>query len=305
MNTSIFGQEVGFGGTTKSLHRDPAEKLQSGKAASGPSEGAKNIWNTGGSGWKLPGLAYNMASAYDSGTYKFLGWTYGYIQNKDYVVSANKGQIADMKINLIIGVNVTLDILFKKEHIISPTQNNMSARVRIFDDFGDLVGTWMSSEGVYTTSTTGQTLATAASDTAKYPDDGGYNYLPAGVNQLHVTIAGLPFAPEGGDSYGWPIPALPNGGESGLSTVNHYGYLGGNSPTCNTVGGCFVTSKDNGEALGTKYGDPVLRRTEAPSALATTPQTIGLRVVDYPTHTSRTKASSANQTILELVGLLK
>ena len=58
-------------------------------------------------------------TAIDSGQYHFLGWTYGYIQDKDYTVYANKGQIADMKINLIIGVNITLDILFKKEHLIS------------------------------------------------------------------------------------------------------------------------------------------------------------------------------------------
>ena len=68
--------------------------------------------------------AYSQAHDYirqrfDSGQYQFLGWTYGYIQDKDYTVYANKGQIADMKINLIIGVNMTLDILFKKEDIIS------------------------------------------------------------------------------------------------------------------------------------------------------------------------------------------
>jgi len=39
-----------------------------------------------------------------------------------------------MKVNLIIGVNLTLDILFKKESIITPTAMNMSARVRFFND---------------------------------------------------------------------------------------------------------------------------------------------------------------------------
>ena len=173
---------------------------------------AKNIWNTGSNGWNLPGLAYSMSSAFDSGTYAFQGWTYGYIQNKNYIVTVNKGQIADMKINLIIGVNVTLDILFKKEHIITPTPNNMSARVRIFDDYGDLVGTWMSSEGVYTSSITGQTLATAADDSPAHLNDGGYNYLPAGVNQLHVKIAGLPFGTEGS--------------QGGPAYLNYYHYPG-------------------------------------------------------------------------------
>ncbi len=162
---------------------------------SSPKQQRRTFGTQDRNGWNLPGLSYGLPTAFDSGTYKFLGWTYGYIQDKDYVVTANKGQIADMKINLIIGVNVTLDILFKKEGIISPTQYNMSARVRVFDDYGNLVGTWMSSQGVYTSAITGQTLATAASDTATFPWDGGYNYLPAGINQLHVDLAGLPYAP--------------------------------------------------------------------------------------------------------------
>ena len=87
-------------------------------------------------------------TALDSGQYHFLGWTYGYIQDKDFTVYANKGQIADMKINLLIGVNITLEILFKKEHLISGTPYDMSARVRVFDDSGNLVATWMSSEGI-------------------------------------------------------------------------------------------------------------------------------------------------------------
>ena len=227
---------------------------------------AKNIWNTGPNGWNLPGLSYGLPTAFDSGTYKFLGWTYGYIQDKDYVVTANKGQIADMKINLIIGVNITLDILFKKEGIITPTQYNMSARVRVFDDYGNLVGTWMSSQGVYTSAIAGQTLATAGSDTAAFPWDGGYNYLPAGINQLHVDLAGLPYA-----------PTVANlGGASSVTTWSQYyrppGYgintypTGGQACALST-GGCFVTYENNhaadthqnwdGQAQGTKYGDPV------------------------------------------------
>ena len=134
----------------------------------------------------------------DSGQYHFLGWTYGYIQDKDYTVYANKGQIADMKINLLIGVNITLDILFKKEGLISNTPYNMSARVRFFDDSGNLVATWMSSEGVYVT---GTGRATAADNSNSYPIGGGLNYVPGGVNLLHVNTAGLP--PYG--AYGDPV----------------------------------------------------------------------------------------------------
>ena len=102
---------------------------------------AKNAWGLFTSSGLYPG-------ALDSGQYHFLGWTYGYIQDKDFTVYANKGQIADMKINLLIGVNMSLDIVFKKEHLISGTPYDMSARVRFFDDSGNLVATWMSSEGV-------------------------------------------------------------------------------------------------------------------------------------------------------------
>jgi hypothetical protein len=133
----------------------------------------------------------------------FLGWTYGYIQDKDFTVYANKGQIADMKINLLIGVNMSLDILFKKEHLISNTPYNMSARVRFFDDAGNLVATWMSSEGVYVTGT-GQARAadnTNATAATNYAINGGLNYVPGGVNLLHVSTAGLP--PYG--AYGDPV----------------------------------------------------------------------------------------------------
>jgi hypothetical protein len=132
-------------------------------------------------------LHFYFDSGFDSGQYSFQGWTYGYIQNKDFTVYANKGEIADIKINLIIGVNVTVDILFKKEGLISRTPYDMSARVRVFDDAGMLVGEWMSSEGVLVPST-GNAVG------AQYPvnDGTGLNYLPAGVSNLRVNIAGLP-----------------------------------------------------------------------------------------------------------------
>jgi len=154
--------------------------------------------------WKL---TYYWPDFIDSGQYSFQGWTYGYIQDKDFTVYANKGQIADIKINLLIGVNVTVDILFKKEHILSTTPYNMSARVRVFDDSGNLVGEWMSAEGVYLSGTPlFNEVATAADFTLAHPVYPGYgwplagdhalNYVPAGVSQLHVLIAGLPMGDE-------------------------------------------------------------------------------------------------------------
>jgi hypothetical protein len=141
--------------------------------------GATNTWQ----------LTFYKPSAFDSGQYSFRAWTYGYIQNKEYSVYANKGQVADIKINLIIGVNITLDIPFKKEHIITPTNANMSARVTLFDDQGRMVAGWMSSEGTYIDRTG---YAVAADNTPAHPIAGGFNYLPGGVQLLHVKLAGLP-----------------------------------------------------------------------------------------------------------------
>jgi len=98
--------------------------------------------------------------------YDLRAYTYGYVQDKAFSEFSSPGQVADIKINLIIGVNVSLQILFKKDNIITPTTANMSARVRLFDDSGNLVAEWMSSEGTYTT---GNGFATAADGRTQYP----------------------------------------------------------------------------------------------------------------------------------------
>jgi hypothetical protein len=154
---------------------------------------------------------------FSEGQYNLAAYTYGYIQDKDYTAYAMNGQVADMKINLLIGVNVTLDILFKKENIITGTPYNMSARVRLFNDQGQLVAEWMSSEGTYVDRTghaiaaNGQLPAAGGLDAVGsyarplYPFNNlwtvtssnlnGYNFLPGGVTLLHVLMAGLPQQP--------------------------------------------------------------------------------------------------------------
>lgn len=124
--------------------------------------------------------SWSAPSAFDSGQYSFSAGTYGYVQKKTFSVYALKGEIADIKINLVIGVNLTILIDFKKEKILTPTMYNMSARVRVFDDSGKLVGEWMSSEGT----TAGTSIL---------------NYIPARTSTLTVKIAGLP------EFYGDPV----------------------------------------------------------------------------------------------------
>jgi hypothetical protein len=158
-------------------------------------------------------------TAFPAGQYDLRGFTYGYVQDKSFTAYASAGQVADMKINLVIGVNVTLDILFKKEHIITPTNTNMSARVRLFDNSGNLVAEWMSSEGTYTTASG---FARAADGTTQYPFGNlpaiplpkslnTYNYLPGGTTLLHVLMAGLPAVPGGGQQVGPQAYAAPKG----------------------------------------------------------------------------------------------
>jgi hypothetical protein len=92
------------------------------------------------------GAATNFAArnALETGTYNFYGITYGYVQHKQYSVYVMKGGYADIKLNLLQGVNITLNIPFKKEGIYSPTEFNMTMRVRVFDDQGRLIGTTQS-----------------------------------------------------------------------------------------------------------------------------------------------------------------
>jgi hypothetical protein len=152
-------------------------------------------------------------SAIPAGQYDLHGYTYGYVQTGKFTVDTSPTQVADMRINLLIGVNVTLDILFKKESIITPTDANMSARVRLFDDSGNLVAEWMSSEGVYVPQSG---FARAADGTDQYPFGplhpavpvpqplNTYNYLPGNVTLLHILMAGLPQVPPSGTDAGVP-----------------------------------------------------------------------------------------------------
>ncbi|HXX72783.1 MAG TPA: hypothetical protein VEI80_03740, partial [Candidatus Acidoferrales bacterium] len=156
---------------------------------------------------------------FNQGQYDLAAYTYGYIQDKDFSAYAMNGQVADIKIDLIIGVNITLDILFKKESIITGTPYNMSARVRLFNDQGQLVATWMSSEGTYVDKSEHAVAANGElplgcgancnafglTDYPLYPFNSaytvvgsglnGYDYLPGGVTLVHVLMSGLPQQP--------------------------------------------------------------------------------------------------------------
>jgi hypothetical protein len=81
----------------------------------------------------------------ETGTYELKAYTLGYVQKKPITVYAQKGQQADTKINLVIGVNMTANIKFKKEGILTHVPYNSSARIRVFNENDQLVATWFSS----------------------------------------------------------------------------------------------------------------------------------------------------------------
>ena len=215
-NDAFFGTDLGrvgwIGGYTRGEHQvntaragqlfqDPF-RPGSWSVIPGTTDALYETWGNG-----YPQL---YGTAFPGAMYDLRGYTYGYIQDQSFQVYAAPGQVADMRINLVIGVNVTLDILFKKEHIITPTSANMSARVRLFNDQANLVAEWMSSEGTYVTASG---FARAADGTSQYPfsqapaivvpkELNTYNFVPGGVTLLHVLMAGLPAVPPSGQNGG-------------------------------------------------------------------------------------------------------
>ena len=221
---------------------------------------AKNTWQ----------LSFYFPTAYDSGQYSFQGWTYGYIQDKDYTIYANKGQVADMKINMLIGVNVSLDIIFKKEHLVIGTPYNMSARVRLFDDSGRLVAEWMTSQGVYTSPlnlaadnggpspsfTVVPGHVYAADGSFGRPFDDQINYIPGGTTELHVLMAGLGGSPSalygpGAPNYGEDLAGASNGFACG--TAGWWTRTGSQSAAAS----CITPSMNSASNSMATYGDPV------------------------------------------------
>jgi hypothetical protein len=82
------------------------------------------------------------------GAYAVNVWTYGYVQDSVAAVGdlgnvrfsiPMLGAIADSNIKLMIGVNLTISIIFKTEGILSGIPANSSVRIRVFDNGDDLV----------------------------------------------------------------------------------------------------------------------------------------------------------------------
>ena len=190
-------------------------------------------------------------SHFNEGQYNLRAYTYGYVQDKDFTAYALNGQVADMKINLLIGVNVTLDVLFKKESIMTGTLNNMSARVRLFNDSGELVAEWMSSEGVYVTnSTSAPAFEAIAANGVLTPDAGTSPFVDGNGN--HEPNALYPFIYQG------PLPASGLGMQIPSSGLKAYNYLPSNITLLHVLMAGLPQQPPGGKDIsGVYYGDPI------------------------------------------------
>ena len=84
---------------------------------------------------------FSALDALPADTYSLFAFTYGYVQHQVSTAYVPLGGFADLRLNLLEGVNITLNVLFEKEGVITPTTSNMTMRVRVFDDEGNLVAT--------------------------------------------------------------------------------------------------------------------------------------------------------------------
>jgi hypothetical protein len=92
--------------------------------------------------------AFRSALAIYPGVYALNSWTYGYVQDNvaslgdlgNVLVSVSwLGSLADTQVQLIVGLNLTITMIFKTENIFSEVPFNSSVRIRVFDDGDTLI----------------------------------------------------------------------------------------------------------------------------------------------------------------------
>jgi hypothetical protein len=84
---------------------------------------------------------FNTVVGLETDQYHFVVTTYGYVfkDSDKYTLWAAKGSQGDTKLNLVIGVNFTINVIFKKEGIIEHIPYDMVFGVNIYDEDGNLV----------------------------------------------------------------------------------------------------------------------------------------------------------------------
>ncbi len=141
-------------------------------------------------------------TAYSNGTYAFRALTYGYVQPEHVYVTGFEGNTTtDVRINLLIGANLTFNIKFRAEGIFSTVPFNMSMRIRVFNDVGDLVAAWLtgSADDVLNNAQLEaglvqdpMTPALVRSIDPVNRDPSSLWWIPNGTSDLQVRLAGIP-----------------------------------------------------------------------------------------------------------------
>jgi len=170
-------------------------------------------WNLGGflevtSDYRLDASGdFGPNDALSTGLYSAHAFTYGYVQTSNYIAFATEGGVGDLRVDLLKGVNMTIYIPMMLEGLNTPTQFNMSMRVRVFDDQGNLVAT----------------ASTKGPDTANFRNDyGSKDFFGLGrftgnnlhpVGSVYETYYADPFTPS-------PSPGINPQQTGSLHTVN-------------------------------------------------------------------------------------
>jgi len=157
--------------------------------------------------------------AFETGSYSFKAFTYGYVQKKPFEVYAVKGAIADIPIKIHQGANVTFDIAFKRESIFEHLRYDSAVRIRLFNDKDVLVGEALTSDytkmyvnapntnpdlkvmsGPVVTVSVPTRQLEAVSAYIDVHEREYLNYVPSCTTRLRGIIGGLPDLYSGGDN---------------------------------------------------------------------------------------------------------
>jgi hypothetical protein len=175
-----------------------------------PTDEATTLWWTiKGAGFLISPSTYrdeNLSTkvALETGNYEFQVYTLGYVFKypEKYWVYVAKGQQADTKLEVVIGVCFDVHVLFKKEGIFSPLPYDTVVHIFIYNKDGELVGdAWKNWGNVKT----------------------GYA-VPAGTDHIDATICGTGV----GDGVSKGIDGYPNyDGEWTVKVDTWYTYING------------------------------------------------------------------------------
>jgi hypothetical protein len=132
--------------------------------------------------------------ALETGMYELKAYTLGYVQSV-VTVYTGKGQQTDTRIDLTIGVNITVNIEFRKEGMFTQVPYNSSVRIQVWNQNNELSAVWCSSvydrSSFYDGVIRNGIIAYGGYGTGPEARTGeARNWVMKGVNQLQVQLVG-------------------------------------------------------------------------------------------------------------------